>query len=112
MRKKAMVLGLSLILCTLFTTSSAFAGWYTCIVTKVISSSSGTVRMQLLPGTGEKKITDRVQVSFNTAKPGGKNMLATALTAVSMDAEIQINCATVPKWSPVIQIIDIGLVVP
>ena len=112
MKKRTLIIGFCLIVSLFIFTASASADWYKCIVDKVVPWSDGEVRLQLLPGTGEHAFTVKVRMYIDSEQPGGKNMLATILTAVSLGSEITAESETVPTWDPIVECTGVGLVAP
>ena len=112
MKKRALIIGFCLIVICFMFTANASADWYKCIVAKVVPWSDGVVRIQLLPGTNETNFTGTVRLEIDTTQPGGKNILATILTAISLGAEITAESATVPAWNPIGECTGVGLVAP
>jgi hypothetical protein len=112
MKKRALVFGLCAVLSCFVFVGSAMAAYYTCLIDRIIPTSNGQIRLQLLPGTGETKFTGTIRVFIDPTKPGAKNMYAAALTALSLGSDVSISCATVPTWDPVIETSVMGVVAP
>jgi hypothetical protein len=113
MKNRALVICLGIVLSCFLFAGNAFAVFYTCIIDKVVSRSDSQVRLQILPGTGETRFTALSRIYVDTSKAGGKNMLATILTAVSLGAEVTFDCAKVPDYNdPVEETVAVGLVSP
>ena len=71
--------------------SNASATFYQAIINKVITQASGDTVLELIPGTGESRMLPVSRVVIISDDPGAKAMLATALTAVSLDSEIKVG---------------------
>jgi hypothetical protein len=112
MKKTVLIIGFCLIVSCLMFTANASAAWYQCIVYKALPRSDGEVRLQLEPGTGETAFSGYVRMYIDTTQPGGKNMLATILTAISLGAEVTVQSENVPAWDPIEEITAVGLVAP
>ena len=113
MKKRALIIGFCLIVSFLIFTVSASAAWYKCVVVQVVPWSDGEVRLQLQPGTNETNFSGTVRMYIDTTQPGGKNMLATILTAISLGSEITAESETVPTWGePFVECTGVGLVAP
>lgn len=82
---------------TLFSASNAFAVYYRCIVTAVTPKPNGIVEIKFVPGTDEGRFVDQARATLNPDDPGAKNMLATVLTAISLNKEITISLEAPPS---------------
>ena len=78
------------------TVSNSFAVWYTCKVAGITPSPNGQVNVNLLPGTGETRFTEKSRVRLNSSA-GANNILATILTAISLNMEIKFNLDYIPS---------------
>jgi hypothetical protein len=112
MKKRALIIGFCLIVSCFMFTANVSAAWYNCAVVQIVPWSDGEVRLQLQPGTNETAFSGTVRMTIDTTQPGGKNILATVLTAISLGAEITAESATVPAWSPIVECTGVGLVAP
>jgi hypothetical protein len=93
MRKKGLVVSIMVLLCLIFA-SNASANWYQCQVTQVISYASGEVRLYL---SGDSLANGNGKVNFMATTPETRNILATALTAVSMGSDVMVECTSRPN---------------
>ena len=100
------------IACCSFITGTASAGsWYDCKVSKLVPWADGQVMIQVIPADGETAFTETGRVSLYPENvSGGKNMLATLLTAVSLDLPISIYINGIPSWAPVSELVALGLI--
>lgn len=112
MKKRTLIIGLCIIACCFIFTANAYAGTYICIVTEVQPWSDGEVRLKVLPAPTGGGFTGEARLTIDTSQPGGKNMLATVLTAVSLGSEISVKCDEDPAWNPMRPINAVGLVAP
>jgi len=83
----------------LFAVTNASAAWYGAKITNVTPRPDGAVSLKFINGTGENSCTEPTGVcraEINPNDPGAKNMLATVLTAVSLNAEVTISLANPP----------------
>lgn len=90
--------------------SQAFAGWYQAKIFKIISKSDGDVIIHFDPGAEETAFTERSQGKIILDTPGANKMLATILTAVSLDIEVTIGFDYVPSWADQQEPIGVGLI--
>ena len=78
--------------------SSAFAAeWYKCQVTSITTKQNGVTDVRFIPGTNENKFTDVSNAQLNPDDYGAKNMLATLLTAVSMNKQVRLHLDDPPS---------------
>ncbi len=75
---------------------SAHAGWYACKITNITPKSNGSVAVKFNPGTGVTNFVGQGRATINPIDNGAKNMLATLLTAVSLNREVTLDLTTVP----------------
>ena len=85
----------------LLAVTNASAAWYGAKITNVTPRPDGTVSLKFVNGTGEDACIGtngvcRAQINANDA--GAKNMLATVLTAVSLNSEVTLSLATPPTY--------------
>lgn len=88
----------------LFLATNVYAGFYTCIVTKVSPKPNGNVALVILPGATENKFTGEALATISITDPGAKNMYATVLTAVSLNKEVGLILPSTPSGTN--QVID------
>jgi hypothetical protein len=96
MKKYNLVILLTVFL-SCFAATSAFAQWYKCKITNITPSTTGAVTIRFVPGIDELGFTGEAKATIDPTDVGAKNMLATALTAVSLNSEITLNLATTPS---------------
>jgi hypothetical protein len=94
-------------------TSNAVAGWYYSTVTNVTPKNDGNVVLRIIsagatpfPG-GNANGEARVQI--NEADPGGSKMLATVLTAVSLNLNVSIEVLNSPSWGTIQDITGVSV---
>jgi hypothetical protein len=85
----------------LLAVTNASAAWYGAKITNVTPRPDGTVSLKFSNGTGETACTEsngvcRAQINANDL--GAKNMLATVLTAVSLNSEVTLSLASPPSY--------------
>ena len=78
---------------------SAQAAWYTCKITNITPKANGSVAVRFVPGTAETRFTELSRGEINPAEVGAKNMLATLLTAVSLNKEVTLDMTVVPSMT-------------
>lgn len=81
----------------LMTNVDADAAWYKAKVTNVTPVLQGNVTVRFLPGLSETKFTGEGKAFIDPYAEGAKNMLATILTAISMNKEVSFELATLPS---------------
>ena len=112
MRKKILVVGLSLLACCFLVTSVVQAGWYDCKIVYVNPRANGTVMIQFDPGTNEDAFVEKSRAYVKPSDIGANKLLATILTAVSLGQEVAIEVDTVPSWAVPQAILAVGMVAP
>ena len=85
------------IMVVLLAATSASATWYRCTITQVSPKVDGSVAVQFLPGTNEQQFTEKSRATINPEDVGAKNILATILTAISLDKNVMISLAVAPS---------------
>jgi len=77
--------------------TNASAAWYQCKIAGITNTTDELVNVNLEPGTGETRFTERGRARIFLSDPGAKGMLATLLTAVSLNMEIKVSLDTAPS---------------
>jgi ABC-type uncharacterized transport system permease subunit len=113
MKKGTLILGLCIMACFFMVTASAFAAQYDCTVDRILSQQNNKVVVSVYPADGETGFTGIAHVTIDAGTPGGKVMVATLLTAVSMggsDAVLVLTCPSAPtKTQPFQNVMAIGV---
>ena len=82
--------------------SNAFAGWYSAQLFKVLPQSNGDVVIQINPGVDEVGFTDAPsRIKIDRDDVGGNRILATILTAGSLNKEVRVNVPNPPTFDEV-----------
>ena len=101
MNKRLLTIGVILITTSFLLATNAFSAvYYTCVIERLITTSDGTVRIIVSPGTGETSFSGEAKVDINPNNPGAKNLYANALTAFSMGVEIKVLLDYPPEATP------------
>ena len=96
--KKINISILAGIFIVLFVVANATAAaFYNCIINKVTPKPNGNVTLVIAPGATETRFTGKAQAQIDQNDPGAKNMLATVLTAVSLNKNIRLFLADPPS---------------
>ena len=86
----------------LFVASNAFAGWYSAQLFKVLPQSNGDVVIQINPGVDEVGFTEAPsRIKIDRDDVGGNRILATILTAGSLNKEVRVNVPNPPTFDEV-----------
>ena len=85
------------ILMLVLAAGNASAAWYRVVITNVIPRPAGEVDIKFTPGTGETRFTGKCVAQVIETDVGAKSMLATILTAVSINKEVTVNLVNVPS---------------
>lgn len=102
----------ALTLCLTLASASSGATWYKGSIRQVVPQQNGDVVVQVDPGKGESRYSERSRVFIDGTDPGGNKLMATVLTAVALRSEITFNVASVPSFGAPQVITGIGLVSP
>ena len=82
--------------------SNAFAGWYSAQLFKVLPQSNGDVVIQINPGVDEVGFTEAPsRIKIDRDDVGGNRILATILTAGSLNKEVRVNVPNPPTFDEV-----------
>ena len=103
MKSKILTVTVSVFLfCFVFASlANAANAWYTCKVEQLNPRADGTVRLVIQLADSEPPYSERARVEIDTVNdPGGKNMLATVLTAISLGSDVNVLNDGVPTWTP------------
>jgi len=115
MRKAAMFLANVLKAAVLFTLlgSSANAEWYRVKAYQVVPrADTGDVFVQFRPGETETRFTGLARGVLFNSQPGANKIMAVLLTSIALNAEISIEVANTPSFTPAQVITGTGLVAP
>ena len=97
--KKQLPFMLIIIASVLFA-SNAFAAWYSAQLVKVLPQAGGDVVVQINPGAAEVGFTDTpARIVISADDVGGNRILATILTAGSLNKEIRISVPNPPTFA-------------
>jgi len=111
--KKIVLLGCLFLLVpfVFLTSSSQAATWYVGTIAQVVPRATGNTMVQILPGPSETRFSERIRVEIYSADTGGNRLLATILTAISLDKPVSFLVDNVPSWEPAQHLLGIGLVI-
>lgn len=91
--------------------SNAYATWYRVSITNVIPRPAGNVDLKFVPGEGIDSFSGKCVAHIDETDAGANQMLATILTAVSLNKELTINLEFYPSVSANQPILGVGLAV-
>jgi cell division protein YceG involved in septum cleavage len=112
MKRKTLILTLALAVLCLLLSTNALAVFYTAKIIQATPKADGTVTLQISPGTGETRfVEDPARVDINPSDAGANTMYATALTAISLAAEVRIDLASPPSFTRQ-DVVAMGLTAP
>ena len=83
----------------LLTAANASAAWYRCEVVEVTPKPGGAITVVFIPGFEEVDFAGTARASINPNDLGAKNMLATMLTAISLNKDVKLNLAAPPTMT-------------
>jgi len=75
-------------------------------------AATGDVIIQVKPGTNEKNFTGKARVMLVDGEPGTNRLMATLLTAVSLNTEVIINVTNPPSYEEIQTVISTSLIAP
>lgn len=93
-----------------FLVPAANAGWYNCLVYKVVPYESGNVSVQLNPGANETRFGETSRGIITGGTEGANKMLATLLTAMVNGWEVSVLMDDTPSWDTPQTIKAVGLI--
>ena len=113
MKKKILVISL-FVCCFLFAVNAHAVEYTYCRVDQIITSNTGNIRLIVYEGVGQDywEGEGAARLQFDTSDAGGKAMLATVLTAISLGSEVRFTTDVMPALNPIYYINAVSIVAP